>query len=178
MNRQKLLQQMMGAILITFLLIGCGSQPATPTSIPPTATIKPLLATATLKPLPATATLTPKIPTATPTQAFTLASSAEEVIGTWAKGNYYIRFDEDGTFRQAHSLNQLDSQPYAISSYQFEGLEMVTVGISVSGVPSCGDKVGTYEIRLFESGKIKIATIRDQCGPRAGDVAGEYEPVR
>jgi hypothetical protein len=108
---------------------------------------------------------------------FTLATSAEEIVGTWHESSLYIRFDEDGTFRQAHALDKLDSQPYAISSYRFEGTKMVTTEISVSGVPSCGTKIGSYEIRLLENGNIQIVTIKDQCTPRGGDTAGEYEPV-
>ena len=45
-------------------------------------------------PEPSTATPTPELPTATPAQAFTLAASAEEIIGTWQHlGVYYIRFN-------------------------------------------------------------------------------------
>jgi hypothetical protein len=119
-------------------------------------------------------------PTATPipTQAFTLATSAEKITGTWAMGNYYIRFDKDETFRQAHALDKLDSQPYAVNSYQFEGTKMVMTEIKVSGVPTCGKKIGSYEIRLLENGNIQIVAIKDECAPRTGDMAGEYKPVR
>lgn len=151
MSRQKLSQQVMGAMLITLLLVGCGAPAATSTPIPPAAT---------------------------PTQAFTLATSAEEIAGTWVAVNDYIRFDKDGTFRQAHALDQLDSQPYTIGSYQFEGTKTVITEVSVSGVPTCGKKIGSYEIRLLESGNIRIVTIKDQCTPRAGDIARQYVPVR
>ena len=115
---------------------------------------------------------------ATSTQVFTLATSPEEIIGTWFMGRYYIRFDGDGTYRQAHSLDALDSQPYAICSYQFVGTKMGTVEISVLGVPSCGKKTGSYEVQLLKSGNIRIVTVKDQCEPRGKDTAGEYEPVR
>jgi hypothetical protein len=119
-------------------------------------------------------------PTATPSQVFTLATSAEEIVGTWQwhLGTRYIRFDEDGTLREADALDKLDSQPFAINSYQFEGTKMVTKEVSVSGVPSCGEKIGSYEIRLLESGNIRIVVLEDQCTHRAGFVAAEYEPVR
>lgn len=163
-------------MLIALLLVGCGGPAATPTSVSTTATLVPPTPT----PVSPTATLMPKPPTATPTptQVFTLATSVEEIVGTWRAGSYYIRFDRDGTFRQADALDKLHDQPYAISSYQFEGTKMVIAEVSVSGVPTCGKKTGSYEIRLFESGKIWIVAVKDQCAPRAGDVAGEYEPVR
>jgi hypothetical protein len=88
------------------------------------------------------------------------------------------QFERDETFRQAHALDKLDSQPYAINSYHFEGTKMVMTEVSVSGVPSCGKKSGSYEIRLLESGNIRIVAIKDQCPPRAGDLDGEYELVR
>ena len=154
MNRQKLSQHVMGAMLTVLLLAGCG----------------------------AAAPSTPIPPTANPSQAFTLAASAEEIGGTWQRdrveGALYIRFDEDGTFREAYALNELDSQPFSINSYQFEGTRMVTTQVSVSGVPSCGESIGSYEIRLLESDNIQIVAIEDQCTHRAGSVAGEYEPVR
>ena len=157
-----------GAVFLTFVFLSVllnGCAPAAPL-VPLTSTPNPPTATPTLKP-----------PTATPTRAYTLATSAEEIVGTWL-ASYYLRFDKDGTFRQAQTLEELDRQPYAISSYQFEGTKMVITEVSVLGVPTCGKKIGSYEVRLFESGNIRIVVIKDQCAPRAGDIAGEYEPVQ
>lgn len=118
-------------------------------------------------------------PTASPTQAFTLAKSAEEVTGTWlSRGRYYLRFYEDGTFHQAHVLDMLDSRPYAVSSFWFEGTQMFTEEISVSGVPSCRAIIGIYEIRLLEGDKMQVVRIEDKCSGRAGDTAGTYEEAR
>jgi hypothetical protein len=55
---------------------------------------------------------------------------------------------------------------------------MVTTEVSGSGVASCGESIGSYEIQLLESDNIRIVAIKDQCTHRAGSVAGEYEPVR
>ena len=55
---------------------------------------------------------------------------------------------------------------------------MVMTEIKVSGVPTCGKKIGSYEIRLLENGNIRIVAIKDECAPRTGDMAREYEPVR
>jgi hypothetical protein len=144
LNRQKLCQQVMGALVTMLLSIGCGA------------------------------------PATTPTQAFTLATSAEEIVGTWMRrsGPLYLRFDEDGTLREARALDELDSQPFSINSYQFEGTRMILKEVSVSGVPSCGETIDSFEIRLLESGDIRIVVLEDECGHRAGSVAGEYEPVR
>jgi len=50
--------------------------------------------------------------------------------------------------------------------------------ISVSGVPTCGSKIGVYGVRLLEGGRIQIVVINDKCSDRAGDISREYEPVR
>lgn len=181
MKRQKLSQRLIEVMLITLLLVGCGAPAVTPVSPTATPTTVPLTATSvppTLTPVPLTATRTPIPRTATPTEAFTLATSAENIVGTWVVGSYFIRFDKDGTFRQARALDELASHPYAITSYQFEDTKMVIKEVSVSGVPTCGKKIGNYEIQLLKSGNIRIVPIKDECKPRARDIAGEYEPVR
>jgi len=150
---------------------------STPTSTPEPTSTKIIPPTVTFTPIPPTATSTNEPPTATPTSEIKLATSSKDILGAWRRGSYFIRFDEDGTYRQAHSQEALET-PYAICSYQFEETTMKSVEVSVSGVPSCGLKIGSYEIQLLETGNIRIVTIYDQCAPRAGDTAGEYEPVR
>lgn len=48
----------------------------------------------------------------------------------------------------------------------------------VFGVPSCGDAIGIYEVRLYPEGNIQIVIIEDSCLPRAGDTAMKLDPVR
>jgi len=125
-----------------------------------------------------TPTATP--PTSAPTQVFTLATSINDIMGTWhneGKG-IYLRFYEDVTLHQSHSLDNLDNQPYAISEVRFEGTQMLLKETAVSGVPSCGDTPGIYEVRLLPDGKIRIVRIKEKCSPRAGDTALQYDPVR
>ena len=187
MSSQKLPQQMIGVTLVTLLLAGCSVPPAAPVVEAPAATSTPVPSVATPTPEPPTATPTPEPtatptpepPTATPAPAFTLAASAEEIVGTWQQlGVYYIRFNEDGTFHQADALDKLDNQPYAICKFRFEGTQMSIEQISVSGVPTCGSRIGVYQVRLLEGGKIEIVVIKDKCSARAGDISREYEPVR
>ncbi len=148
MSPQKLSWQVMGAILTALLIVGCSSASDTPTIMP--------------------------------TLEFKLAKSSEEVVGTWIKrsGTTYIRIDDDGTLREARALDDLDSQPFAINSYQFTGTQMLLKEVSVEGVPSCGGFIDSFEIRLLESGNIWIVTLEGECRNRAGSFSGEYEPVR
>lgn len=118
--------------------------------------------------------------TTAPSQAFTLATSIKEIAGTWRNqgSGVYIRFYEDGTLNNADSAEKLDNQPYARSEIRFDGTQMSLKETAVDGVPSCGDAIGLYEVRLLPNGKIQIVTIEDQCPPRATDTALEFEPVR
>ncbi|MGD0920043.1 MAG: hypothetical protein ABSB22_26700 [Thermodesulfobacteriota bacterium] len=109
-----------------------------------------------------------------------LATSAEEIFGTWVAGSsHYLRFDQDGTFRGANTLDQLNSLPYSINSYQFNGTKMVITEVW-GAIPAntCGEKIASYEIQLLESGNIRIVVIEDQCQRRAANIPGEYKPVR
>ncbi len=160
-----------GWSLVLVVLAACAAPAAPPaTLVPaPSATLQP--SQTPLAPVP---TSTQGRPSATAIP-HTDVTSAEQVLGAWRSGDYYLRFDADGTFRQAHSSEGLGTNPYAISSYRFEGSTMLTDGISVRGVPPCGNVTGTYELQLLESGALFIRVLRDACRGRAGDTAGEYE---
>jgi len=127
----------------------------------------------------ATACIPAQTPTAPP-PAFTLATSIKDITGTWHNegAGVYLRFYEDGTLNNADSAEKLDNQPYARSEIRFAGTQMSLKETAVDGVPSCGDALGLYEVRLLPDGKIEIVAIEDQCPPRATDTALEFEPVR
>jgi hypothetical protein len=105
-----------------------------------------------------------------------LATSLEEIAGTWQKatGAGCIRFDDDGTFRQARRRDALDNSPFAICEIWFEGTQLSVGKCTVSGVPPCGDRVAIYEVRLLGSGRIEIVVIDDACSPRRLDTATVY----
>jgi len=104
MNRQKLSQQVMGAILTTLLLVGCGAPVATPTPIPPTAT-----------PVPPTPTPVP--PTATPGSGGMATDSSNTWIRTFEGPNYGAFFDialtQDGNILAVGATNHLHMPPYS-----------------------------------------------------------------
>ena len=165
MNALKMPVFMIAFLVVLFVSVGCGA-PTVATPIPLTVTGVSTVAKPTME-----------LPTAIPTQAITLATSSEEVLGTWCRGNDCIRFDEDGTFRLARDLVSLESNSFAINSFQFEDTTMVTSEVSVSSAESCGDAIGRYEIFLLESGSIQVKPIEDQCSPRKIVISKPYEPV-
>jgi hypothetical protein len=103
-----------------------------------------------------------------------VATSAEQVVGTWHVGTTFLRFDDDGTFRSASSANTLESAPYVINSYRFEDGGMLVGELAVSGVPSCGDAVGRYRVWLLERGQLQIVAIDDPCPGRSDDMTRVY----
>lgn len=160
--------------LIASVCVSCSPSPTT--AVP---TFTKALPTATSTPLSPTETPTPVLPTAMPTQVFSLITSVEELVGTWQNTDrFYYRFYTDGTYHMAHSVEDLDSQPYVVSKYWFELGKMFVEDISVSGVPSCKPNIGEYEIRLLETGNIKIVRIMDKCTPRVRETELEFKPVR
>ena len=130
---------------------------------------------------PPTSTTLPPTPTAPPPTApepYSVVTDAEQIIGTWKFSDTdFTRFYEDGTIHDANSLGQLDADPFAVNSYEFEDGRLIARELSVSGVPPGGGKVGSYEIRLLHLGQIQIVVIKDACVPRAGDTQGIYEHV-
>lgn len=190
MSLRKLMRQSTGPMLLALLVMACAapgavplatSTPLPPTAEPPTASetsVLPAAAatsappTATATPFPQTASPAPEQPAASPTVAFTPVTSAEQILGVWRSGGYYLRFDRDGTFRQARALSRLDWGPYAICSYQFDGASVAIETVDVAGVPPCWHIMGTYELRLLEDGSLRVSAIADECGARAGDFGG------
>ncbi len=189
MSRHRFTHQWIGLILVTLTSIGCVAPAAAPTPVPPmgTQTSVPPVSTSTLitpsaSPTAVSLNTTPTSvpPTNTPTPDFTLASSITDIAGVWqsqAKGLYF-RFFEDGILHQAHSLDSLDTEPYAICEIWFEGTQMYLKEKAVSGVPSCGDDPAIYEVHLLLGGHIQIVKVQDKCPPRAGDTALKLDPVR
>jgi len=116
-------------------------------------------------------------PPATASEAYVVVTSAEQVLGTWHVRTHYLRFDEDGTFREAVGQSALDATPYAIADYRFEDGEMLVTEVAVSGVPSCGDAGGRYEVRLLEGGDLQLVLLEDSCRDRSGNIARVYAPV-
>ena len=168
-------------VLAVLLLAACGSPaseaPATTTSPPPTAA-PPTPPPPTDTPAPPTPT--PEPPPPTPTAGPMLASSVEEVAGVRRKkpGRSVIRFNEDGTLDQARMLEDLDSDPFAVNEFSFESARLHITTIRVSGVPSCGDALGIYEVRILDDDRIELVAIEDECEARRKDTATTYEVVR
>jgi hypothetical protein len=180
MNPNRLLTRALGMLAVASILVSCSSPQSTSEALLGPSPSKPP-ATSTTQPSTRTAvpsTMTPPPPTATAPEPYAVVTEAQQIIGTWKfSESDFTRFYEDGTYHDAYSIAQLDPDPYAVNKYEFEDGHLVAREVSVSGVPPCGGKVGSYEIRLLRSGKLQIIVIRDACGPRVADTQGIYERV-
>jgi hypothetical protein len=175
MNRQKHLQQVIGAMLITLLLVGCGAPAATPTPISPTATPTPVPPTATPTPVPPTAIP----PTQTP---LTLVTNVEVLIGNWkplsSSGDaMFLQINSDGTCRQSFSLDGLRSVPTVECTYIFENSVLSMTAVKLNGVPECPSPTGSYEVRLISDDQIQLGVNKDSCAPRKRSTAGLYQRI-
>ncbi len=155
MNRQRLTQYEMIAILIPLLLVGCGAPPATPTPVPP------------------------KIPpTRTP---ITLVEDVEMLIGNWqplgGRDAMFLQINPDGTCRQSISLEQLMDNSQVECTYIFETSVLTMTVVKLNGVPACPSPTGSYEVRLITDDQIQLAVDQDSCAPRKRSTAGLYQRI-
>lgn len=152
------------------LLAACAAPPTVSMDVPPNPVFEPTSL--------GTSTPVPSVPLSTPTPSYVVVTSPDQVLGTWHLHAEGLRFYSDGTFRMARSVGGLESNPFAIGSYAFDGDRVLLTDIQVFGVPSCGSTIGKYELRLLEDGRLAVVVMGDDCHPRADDIRGIYEPVK
>ena len=160
MNRQQLSRQLLWALLILFLLVGC-SAPATPTPIQPTETSSPT-------PVPeivaefeitfdgkdCTATGPTEVPAGKHTFSFIDISDMKGEL-------YLINLDDDKTFQDNLDLQSepgewYEKQPWAHydANYTYESQE--SNGKRVSFETWLLDKVGEHTILCFSDNPLKL----------------------
>jgi hypothetical protein len=159
MGNKRAFPQAIGLAIVVLLLVGCGAgQPApTPTPVPPTAT-----------PLPTTAP-TPRGPGP--------VTEAKDIVGTCTAGGWYLRYDEDGTFRSAGSREALENEQHGnvgefwFSNGQYHERIIARYGLESEGI------VGIYEVQLLENGKLLFSLVEDERVYLADITKGERIPV-
>jgi hypothetical protein len=115
-----------------------------------------------------------------------IATKAEDIVGVWKQyligpvfnapgGMAYIRFNADGTFNLADSIeNSANPETsYASGTFSFEG-QVVTYG-AVVGAPAPCDTPPQYQLRVLKYGDQPVAlryvAISDPCVDRLRDVS-------
>ena len=121
-----------------------------------------------------------KRPTATLPAGARLATSLEDIAGTWVgttADRMYQQFNLDGTCYTSVSLEKLNTQPGVESTCAFEADVLVMTDVKVTGLPSCGGKPGRYQVHLLDNGNIIFTRVFETCAPRGRTTAQEHEPV-
>ena len=109
-----------------------------------------------------------------------LATSIEDVIGTWQLGSgprsLFFQFNADGTYRMAQAaVSNLDDNPLHLGQFGLrDGLLTFT---SSDDSPICAGQSGTYEVHLLEQGQIGLSLREDECGVRSGPNLSPLEPI-
>lgn len=169
-------------LVMAVLVAACSPNPPPATPVSPQPSPGPLPSDtprATDVP-PTSAPPTPSLPppSATAPEPYIVITDPSAIIGTWKTSlPDFVRYYADGTYNEANSLGDLETAPFAIGSYEFSDGFLRVRETEVHGVPSCGGKVGRYELRLLDSGRLQVVVLKDACAARAGDTIGIYERV-
>jgi predicted small lipoprotein YifL len=126
-------------------------------------------------------TPSPSPPAPTPAPTAVLATSAEQIIGTWlgiGKQGMYQQFNADGTWWVAAKLESLPSKPDAELTYRFEGTQFILTEVKATALEACGAKTAIYQVELLASGNIKFVKVNEACVPRGRTTAQEHRRVR
>lgn len=119
-------------------------------------------------------------PTATLPAGARLATSLEDIAGTWVglrADRMYQRFNLDGTHYVSVSLENLNTKPAIEGTCLFEGDVLLITEVKATGLPSCGGKPGRYQVHLLANGNIIFTTVFEHCAPRLRSTAMEHQPV-
>jgi len=95
----------------------------------------------------------------------------ELIVGTFERhkpdGETAIRFNGDGTFREAKNKNDLEHTPHlADGTYKLEGDQLTLSNDKGACTESGGEKTGTYKIVLSRIG-IRFTKVDDSCQQRS-----------
>ncbi len=98
--------------------------------------------------------------------------TVEEFTGTWfqSSSGVYSQFNEDGTFRVALSVADLEDDPADLGQFRLEGT-LVTFTTSDDS-PNCAGQSGSYQVELTEEGHLRFVLEEDPCGLRASPSLG------
>ncbi len=109
-----------------------------------------------------------------------LASSAEDVAGTWQSNvtSVALHFTEEGTW--GHEFP--GDHAHTGSEFRFEGTRLILKDEPGGACIREGAETAVYEVELLENGNLKFTVIEDECLIRFNFFAGrlieaEWEPV-
>jgi hypothetical protein len=113
---------------------------------------------------------TPAPPTATPGPR--LATSAEDIVGTWQGAGF-----QDGTYYSGPVPQLEKDEPGLEGEFRFEGTQLHLGGVEASDLAPCLSENAIYEVQLLESDHLMFTAIEEECLWRRGSLEGDlYTP--
>jgi hypothetical protein len=94
----------------------------------------------------------------------------QKLIGIWWTHDadqvpWAIQFNEDGTFRSAHTYLRLETVPKDEGQFQLKGTSLTLISNS-DCEGSCKGLEGRYEVEFTEYGQLVLKEQQDQCSKR------------
>jgi hypothetical protein len=91
----------------------------------------------------------------------------QKLIGIWWTHDadqvpWAIQFNEDGTFRSAHTYLRLETVPKDEGQFQLEGTSLTLISNS-DCEGSCKGLKGSYEVEFTQYGQLLLKEKQDQC---------------
>ncbi len=95
--------------------------------------------------------------------------TVEDLTGIWSLSPNYLQFNEDGTYRFASTVADLENLPFDLGQFRLEG-PLLTFTTSDES-PVCAGQSGIYQVELTEEGHLQFALEEDPgCALRATGV--------
>ena len=93
-----------------------------------------------------------------------------DLLGIWQQHSdipWAIQFNEDGTFRTAHTHLRLQSLPKDEGRFQLEGTSLTLIS-NKDCEGSCKGLKGQYKVEFTKHAKLLLKAKEDQCSERKG----------
>jgi hypothetical protein len=94
----------------------------------------------------------------------------QKLIGIWWTHDaddvpWAIQFNEDGTFRSAHTYIRLEKLPVDEGHFQLKGTSLTLIS-NTDCEGSCKGLKGRYEVQFTKYGQLKLNEQQDPCSER------------
>ena len=106
-------------------------------------------------------------------------ANLKNLIGMWKPDsdhyNLVLKFNTDGTFGIAYSVEKLDTRPIDRGKFKIEGEQLTFVS---SGSPTCKTHIGKYSIKMIKKGNFQLTVEQDPCNDRRGFFVADWNRVK
>ena len=94
----------------------------------------------------------------------------QKLIGIWWTHDadqvpWAIQFNEDGTFRSAHTYIRLEKLPVDVGHFRIEGTSLTLIS-NKDCEGSCKGLKGRYDVEFTKYGQLLLKEQQDQCSKR------------